>query len=167
MEKSKTVKKCVYIRRSFRNVTAVIKYLSTFTNKIAITNDRIKSYDGVNVSISYVDRADDNIIKEKEIDAVVFLKRYCKHILPHKFTKIRYYGFMANSCKTKYLEICKDLLKKAGNKITKLEQHTIDMGFKLLESISNDRICSVCHIGKMRIKYTYNTFSNRCVANYE
>ena len=37
------------------------------------------------------------------IPAVVFLFRFLQHVLPAGFTRVRYFGFLANSCKTKRL----------------------------------------------------------------
>ena len=149
--KLKTSKNHVFLRKSLENVTNVIKYLSNYTNKIAITNDRIKSYDGKNISISYVNRGDGNKIKTKKIDAIVFLKRYCLHILPYKLIKIRYYGFMANSCKKRYLKVCKDLLIKNGNKISETVQRSIDNLFQFIESLGVKKICLECHIGVLEL----------------
>lgn len=152
LKKSKKTRSLVYIKKSIRNVTDVIKYFSKYTSKIAITNDRIVDYDGETVTISYVDRANGNKIRTKDMNAVVFLNRFVSHILPYKLPKIRYYGFMANVCKKKYLKICKDLLKKAGKEISKKDQATIKYLDELLKKISENNICTVCHKGVMVMK---------------
>jgi len=41
-----------------------------------------------------------------------FLKRFCLHILPARFRKIRHYGFLANRTKTASLNIIKTTLLK-------------------------------------------------------
>ena len=148
-KKSKTVSKCVYIKKSIKNVTSVIKYLSTYTNKVAITNNRIKDYNGTDVKISYVDRADGNKIKNETIKAEKLIKLFCLHILPKKLPRVRYYGFLANSCKKKYLKVCNKLLEKSGNKLSKESQKAIESAIKLYESIGKPQLCKVCHKGFM------------------
>lgn len=149
--KSKNSKSYVYVNKSLKNVTGVIQYLGKYSNKIAISNKRIISYDGENVELSYIDRADGNKIKSKKINAIVFLKRYADHILPKKFSKIRYYGFFANSCKSKYIKICKSLLKKEGCKLSELDNKIIKRIIDLFEIITRPIICPVCHIGELAL----------------
>jgi hypothetical protein len=36
-----------------------------------------------------------------ELSAVEFIRRFLLHVLPKRFMKIRYYGFLANVCKQK------------------------------------------------------------------
>lgn len=157
LEQSKNSRNYVYVKRSIKDVTSVIKYLGTYCNKIAITNDRIKNYDGKIVTISYVDRADGNKIKEEEIEAVEFIRRFCLHILPHKFMKIRYYGFMSNSCKKKRLKSCNEGLKKLGKKISIIDKKAINKGIEILKYIEKLRECTVCHKGKMVAVYSNST----------
>lgn len=147
--KSRNTGRCVHIRRSIKDVTGVVKYLGTYSNNIAITNNRIVDYDGTEVTISCVDRADGNKIKNKKIPAVIFLQRYSLHILPRKFSKIRYYGFLANSCKSKYISACKEQLKKEGKKLSILDQQIIKRYINLVEKYSKGIICPICHQGSM------------------
>ena len=48
------------------------------------------------VSFKYKDYADESKQKTMTLEATEFLRRFCLHLLPRGFRKIRYYGFMAN-----------------------------------------------------------------------
>jgi len=64
--------------------------------KVAISNHRIVSIDDDKVNFLYKDYADGSQQKTMTLEATEFLRRFCMHILPPGFRKIRYYGFMAN-----------------------------------------------------------------------
>jgi hypothetical protein len=74
----------------------VIEYLGRYTHKIAISNHRIKKIESDKITFSYKDYAHGSKQKEMTLDAVEFLRRFCLHILPPRFMKIRHYGFLSN-----------------------------------------------------------------------
>jgi hypothetical protein len=79
--------------------TAVIEYLGRYTHKIAISNHRIKSIEKNKIGFTYKDYADGSKQKLMTLEATEFLRRFCMHILPQGFRKIRHYGFLANRAK--------------------------------------------------------------------
>ena len=104
----------VYCKPPFQGPVQVLKYLSRYTHKIAISNSRILSFkDGV-VTFRYNDRADGNRPKTVSLGAVEFLKRFLLHVVPSGFTRIRYFGFLSNGAKASMLPICRDLLASLG-----------------------------------------------------
>lgn len=86
----------VYAKSPFGGPQQVIEYLGRYTHKVAISNHRIVSVDDDKVSFTYKDYADGGKQKVMTLEATEFLRRFCLHILPRGFRKIRYYGFMAN-----------------------------------------------------------------------
>lgn len=86
----------VYAKSPFGGPAQVIEYLGRYTHKVAISNHRIVSADDNKVSFTYKDYADGSKQKTMTLEATEFLRRFCLHILPRGFRKIRYYGFMAN-----------------------------------------------------------------------
>jgi hypothetical protein len=66
---------------------------------VAISNHRIKNMDGQNVSFSYNDYRDAAKVKHTTMAGVEFLRRFCMHILPKGFVKVRYYGILSNRFK--------------------------------------------------------------------
>lgn len=74
----------------------MIEYLGRYTHKVAISNHRIKRIENGKVRFGYKDYADNSEQKEMTLDATEFLRRFCLHILPKGFRKMRYYGFLSN-----------------------------------------------------------------------
>ena len=86
----------VYAKRPFGGPKQVIEYLGRYTHKVAISNHRIKRIENGKVRFGYKDYADNSQQKEMTLDAAEFLRRFCLHILPKGFRKIRHYGFLSN-----------------------------------------------------------------------
>lgn len=86
----------VYAKQPFGGPAQVIEYLGRYTHKVAISNHRIMSIENNKVSFLFKDYADGGKQKTMVLEATEFLRRFCLHILPRGFRKIRYYGFMAN-----------------------------------------------------------------------
>lgn len=89
----------VYAKQPFGEPKQVIEYLGRYSHKIAISNYRIKNVSNGKVSFTYKDYAHGNVQKLMTLDAEEFLRRFCLHILPPKFMKIRHYGILASRCK--------------------------------------------------------------------
>jgi hypothetical protein len=89
----------VYAKKPFAGADSVIEYLGRYSHKVAISNHRIVAIDGGKVSFRYKDYADGSRQKTMTLDAVEFLRRFCLHILPRGFRKIRHYGLLASRCK--------------------------------------------------------------------
>jgi len=75
---------------------AVLKYLSRYVFKIAISNARILDMDDTHVTFRSKDHHNDTwrIIR---LPGVEFLRRFLLHVLPRGFHKIRYYGLWHHS----------------------------------------------------------------------
>jgi hypothetical protein len=89
----------VYAKQPFGGPKQVIEYLGRYSHKIAISNHRIKNVNDGKVSFNYKDYADKSKQKLMTLDAEEFLRRFCLHILPPKFMKIRHYGILASRYK--------------------------------------------------------------------
>lgn len=87
----------VYAKQPFGGPQQVIEYLGRYTHKVAISNHRIVSIENDKVSFTYKDYADGSKQKNMILEATEFLRRFCLHIVPPGYRKIRYYGFMANA----------------------------------------------------------------------
>ncbi|NEW81743.1 MAG: hypothetical protein GZ094_05205 [Mariniphaga sp.] len=78
----------------------VVKYLGQYTHRIAITNQRIIAIDDQGVTFMHKDYADRAKQKPTELGGVEFLRRFCQHILSHRFVKIRRYGIYSSRART-------------------------------------------------------------------
>jgi len=91
----------VFSEPSFGNAEYVIKYLGQYTHRVAISNHRLKNIDDNSVSFYYKDNRDNGKNKPTTLSGVEFLRRFCMHILPKRFVKIRYYGILSNRYRKK------------------------------------------------------------------
>ena len=120
----------IYLKQPFGGPEQVVEYLGRYSHKIAISNHRLKSIADGSIAFSYKDYADGSKTKMMTLEADEFLRRFCMHILPPRFMKIRHYGFLSNRGKQKlkihlmtqgkipaatiklnYKQVCKQLLK--------------------------------------------------------
>jgi Putative transposase/Transposase zinc-binding domain len=86
----------VYAKRPFGGPRQVLRYLARYTHRVAISNRRILSSENGRVTFIWKDYASGNIKRTMTLDAREFLRRFLLHVLPSRFTRIRYYGFLAN-----------------------------------------------------------------------
>lgn len=131
----------VYTKEPLPNPEAVLTYLGRYTHRIAISNARIISFKDGMVTFSYKDYAHGSVISHMTLTAKEFVRRYLMHVLPERFTKIRYYGFMGNANKTKRFE----KLRKMTKTLPKGE-YKRDL-LKILKKIigRDPRICPKCN----------------------
>lgn len=86
----------VYTKKTFKSNVQVLRYLGRYTHRIAISNNRIRSYDGQTVTFDWKDYRDKNHKKQMELDIQEFIRRFLLHVLPYSYHKIRYYGLFSN-----------------------------------------------------------------------
>ena len=84
----------------------VLQYLARYVFRIAITNRRILSID--NGLVVFRCREDEQWVT-KTLPAGQFLGRFVQHVLPHGFTKVRYYGFLAPACRNRLAQVREQL----------------------------------------------------------
>lgn len=104
----------VYAKRPFLGPQQVIEYLGRYTHKIAIINHRVKNIDtDGSVQFSWKDYRKAGKQSIMKLSAHEFLRRFCQHILPSGFVRIRHYGILS-----------------ARNKAEKLNQARIFFGLE-------------------------------------
>lgn len=100
----------VYAKRPFAGPQQVLAYLGRYTQRIALSNERLVSTQDDQVTFRYRDRADGNRLKHMTLAAPVFLRRFLLHVLPPGFARIRHYGFLASSVRRHRIPHCRQLL---------------------------------------------------------
>src|SRR5262245_42882649 len=100
----------VYAKRPFGGPEQVLKYLARYTHRVAISNGRLLELTDNEVTFSYKDYAAGNSARTMSLKIREFARRFLLHVLPRGFVRIRYYGFLANGCRAKKLELCRRLL---------------------------------------------------------
>jgi len=89
----------VYCEPPLGNAQQIVKYLGQYTHRVAISNHRIQNIDDSGVSFFYKDYKDNSKKKLARLSGVEFLRRFCMHILPYRFVKIRHYGILSSKQK--------------------------------------------------------------------
>jgi hypothetical protein len=100
----------VYAKAPFGGPEQVLEYLSLYTHRTAISNRRIVSFDGEHVTFRWRDYADESRIKLMTLDAIEFLRRFLMHVLPDRFVRIRYFGFLANRNRKRNIQLARALI---------------------------------------------------------
>lgn len=139
----------VYIKKSFRGIGSVLKYLGRYTHRVAISNSRFVNFSDKYVSFKYTDNKDNGKKKIINLKIGEFIRRYLQHILPNNFYKIRYIGILANiNSKTKR-EQCINIIG--------IQQYFPQIeGLTAIEIIENSSLeklllCPKCKTGKMNL----------------
>ena len=89
----------VYSKRPFAGPWQMLAYLSRYTHRVAIGKGRILRSDGEQVVFSYKDYADEAKRKTMSVTTAEFIRRFCLHVLPERFVKIRHFGLIVNRCR--------------------------------------------------------------------
>jgi hypothetical protein len=97
----------VYAKRPFGGDEAVFKYLARYTHRVAISNQRLVSFD--DDLVRFITRGDDRAALP--IDD--FISRFMQHLLPPRFFKIRRLGLYASSNVRGRLEKARSILAAA------------------------------------------------------
>lgn len=100
----------VYAKSPLGGPEQVVRYVSRYTRRIAISNSRILDYDGQTVRFVWRDRAHGNRKRVLPLDAKEFCRRFVQHILPPRFVRIRHYGLLANRVRETSLARCRELI---------------------------------------------------------
>ncbi len=100
----------VYAKRPFAGPEQVLAYLSRYTHRVALSPRRLLATDGASVTFAYKDYADGSRPKTLTLATAEFVRRFCLHVLPERFVKIRHYGLLGNRQKQTRLARARQLL---------------------------------------------------------
>jgi hypothetical protein len=100
----------VYVKQAMAGPQPVLRYLGRYTHRVAISNHRLVSLDGEQVTFRWKDYARGNQQRLMTLSASEFLRRYVQHVLPHGFVRIRQFGFLSNRHRSKSLALIRQLL---------------------------------------------------------
>jgi hypothetical protein len=104
----------VYAKPPFGGPAQVLKYLSRYTHRIAISDRRIMAVDGQTVRFAYKDYAHGGghggQRRTMTLAGTEFLRRFLMHVVPRGFMRIRHFGILANRVSADNLERCRRLL---------------------------------------------------------
>jgi hypothetical protein len=99
----------VYAKTPLGGPAQVLEYLSRYTHRSAISNERIRAITTDEVVFNV--RANTQGGKRKErLSGTEFVRRYLLHVLPTGIKRIRHYGVLASSCKGAKLQAAREAL---------------------------------------------------------
>ncbi len=99
-----------YVKKPFGGPDQVLAYLSSYTHRIAISNRRIVAFDGESVTFTWHDYNDHYAARTTTLAATEFLRRFAMHIVPPRFVRIRYFGFLANRLRSHSIALARTLI---------------------------------------------------------
>jgi hypothetical protein len=104
----------VEVRPPFGGAGKALEYLSRYTHRVAISNQRLVSFEHGQVTFRWRDSAHGNQQRLLTLALYEFLRRFLLHVLPSGFHRIRYWGFLTNSKRGRLLPLCRRLIAR-GN----------------------------------------------------
>jgi Putative transposase len=100
----------VYAKPPFGSPAHVLHYLARYTHRVAISNHRLVDVTDDTVSFRWKDYRHGSRVRTLTLDVDEFLRRFLLHVLPKRFVRIRYFGFLASRCRTPQLAQCRQAL---------------------------------------------------------
>ena len=126
-----------------RKAETVVKYLSRYTYRTAISDSRIGEISGGDVEVNYKDYQDNDRWKILKLPGEELIRRFLLHVLPKGLMRIRHYGFLANRCRKQKLARIRQLLGQITDN---------EAADESLKEKKNDWSCPKCQRGQMRVR---------------
>ena len=102
----------VYAKEPFAGPRQVLRYLSRYTHRIAISNRRLVAADHKGVTFKYKDYRIEGPARYKTMTLATdeFIRRFLIHVLPKGFHRIRHYGLLATGARAANIAHARELL---------------------------------------------------------
>jgi hypothetical protein len=138
----------VYAKPPWGGPEQVLKYLSRYTHRVAISNQRLVGLENGDVRFHWKDYAHQGATKTMKLKATEFIRRFLLHVLPLCFVRIRHYGFLANRVRQEKLALCRLLLNDDAT------PQSISVAKETVDAHSAANVCPLCGKGLMVIAET-------------
>jgi len=102
----------VYAKRPFAGPEAVLAYLSRYTHRVAISNQRLIAMDERGITFRWKNYRLKAKARYRTMTLAPdeFMRRFLMHVLPGGFHRIRHYGLIANAARRENLARARGLL---------------------------------------------------------
>lgn len=134
----------VYSKATLHHAKTVVKYLSRYTQRIALSEQRLMAMDDQQVTLRWHDYRDGKN-KALRLAGEEFIRRFLQHVFPKGFMRIRHFGFLANCCRAQKCQQIHQCLQ-AGQQTCSQRQKTVTM-----TSWPTNR-CPCCRVGILRVR---------------
>jgi hypothetical protein len=134
----------IWSRRS-ANAESVIEYLGRYTQRVAISEQRLLSQENGQIAFPYKDyrSADQQQVRSMTLAAEEFLRCFLLHVLPDGFQHIRHYGLFGNRHRVRNIALCRRLLTGPRPALLPAKEQLRVVGI-IVESAAR---CPVCGVG--------------------
>lgn len=137
----------VYAKTPLGGAAQVLEYLSRYTHRTAISNERIRSLDAEQVVFTV--RADDKGGKRmRRLEGTEFVRRFLLHVLPKGIKRLRHYGVLASACKGVKLGAAKQALQMPVINPRAVESAR---DFMMRVAKVDVMLCPCCKTGRLRV----------------
>src|SRR6185312_12447136 len=105
----------VHCKAPFAGPEQVLRYLSRYTHRVAISNRRLVAADNTSIAFRWKDYRINGPGRWKtmRLHPHEFIKRFLMHVLPKGFHRIRHYGLFANANRAENIATARALLNVA------------------------------------------------------
>jgi len=140
----------VYAKPPFGGPQHVVEYLGRYTHRVAISNQRIVAFNGQAVTFRYKDYRSRSSQAQRvmTLDGEEFIRRFLLHSLPPGFQRIRHYGILASSNKSRTLSRARVLLQAAAHPAAPTSEEIRNAMAEITAPIHR---CPACGIGTMLV----------------
>lgn len=142
----------VYSKAWLKKAEIIVRYLSRYTHKIALSDRRIKAITDEQITFNYKDYRD-NKNKCMQFNGEEFIRRFLLHVLPNGLMRIRHYGFLSNRTRKQSLNTIRACLRKPTQVIKSDDEPTMDgRGISNNEAETSRKCaCPKCRTGHLRV----------------
>ena len=140
----------VYAKTPMGGSAQVLEYLSRYTHRTAISNERMVSMTDREVVLSV--RADDKGHKRRiGLPGEEFIRRFMLHVLPKGIKRIRHYGLLASACKTTRLAQARAALGMPA-----VEANAVESAADFMRRVARVEVlcCPHCKVGQLGVVQT-------------
>jgi hypothetical protein len=105
----------VYCKAPFAGPEQVLRYLSRYTHRVAISNRRLVAADSEAIAFRWKDYRVNGPDRWKtmRLHPNEFIRRFLRHVLPKGFHRIRHYGLFASTNRAESIATARELLNVA------------------------------------------------------
>jgi hypothetical protein len=143
----------VYAKAPFAGPEQVVRYISRYTHRVAISNQRILSMDDGVIRFTFKNykkhdecETVEELWEEMELPAEEFIRRFLHHVLPSGSHRIRYYGFLSGSQKHQWQAVWETLVCEEARHPPEVTATTPWLG----------RACPKCESGALDVALVVN-----------
>ncbi len=151
----------VYAKQPLGGPAQVLAYLSRYTHRVAISNERLVSLAQGQVAFRVRDHANAGKKRIERLSAEGFIGRFLLHALPTGFKRIRHYGILAPCHKQEKLAACRAALNMPAPDKAIVE--SVDAFMQRVAGIDIGR-CPCCRQGHLVIIGSIVPRRERCRA---